>query len=289
VTPRNIAIVAGNFAFAWPLKLRTVILGCGNASGSGQRITHYSTKMQPETEKLYYKKLAESGEPTAVICLSTKPGDESIAMLLDHNVPVILVDETAAGCSSVSIDTCRGGQIVGNHLVGTGRTNIAVVCGDMSVKGGYNAVQRLRGIQDSLTSNGIAVEEMPVIEVNFYDYNDGQKSMQKLIDSRCRIDAIFCAAGDDCATGLLRVCHDRKIAVPGQVALVGFDDNESAKQALIPLTTVRQSIPDMAKAAYEMASDPSNELVRFPRVEKLAPTLVVRESSPAHSIKRGAA
>jgi DNA-binding LacI/PurR family transcriptional regulator len=283
--PRHIAVVAVNFAFAFHGKNFAQIKALAKPE---QRVERYSTRMDPKIELQWYEKIARSPEPTAVICVSTKPEPEAIDLLRSRGVPIVLIDETAKGCASVMVDNYTGGRLVAEHLIDTGHEHMAVVCGDMKVKGGLNAVQRLSGFKDALSRRRLSVER--VIEVVFYNHHDGQESMDKLIQDGRPYDAIFCAAGDDCASGMLQVCLVRKVMVPGKIAIVGFDDNESAKQTTPPLTTVRQSLVELAQTAYRLASDPSDAQLIKPSVEKLQPELVVRASAPALAMaKRGAA
>ena len=64
------------------------------------------------------------------------------------------------------------------------------------------------------------------------------------------MDAIFCAAGDNCAQGLLSVAREQGVRIPEDVAIVGFDDLLIAQLSSPPLTTIRQPIKEMAEAAY---------------------------------------
>ncbi|MFE7757379.1 substrate-binding domain-containing protein, partial [Streptomyces sp. NPDC057429] len=75
----------------------------------------------------------------------------------------------------------------------------------------------------------------------------GARAMSELLERRPDLDAVF-AANDLMASGALRVLRERGIAVPEQVAMVGFDDMDSVAEATDPpLTTVRQDIEGMGR------------------------------------------
>ena len=73
-----------------------------------------------------------------------------------------------------------------------------------------------------------------------------------------RPTAIF-AANDDMAAGVMRAADKRKIEIPGQLSVVGFDDISLARQIYPSLTTIRQPLSQMAeRAARALISDPGD-------------------------------
>jgi len=93
------------------------------------------------------------------------------------------------------------------------------------------------------------------------------------------VDAIFCAAGDNCAQGLLAVARDRGIRIPEDVAIVGFDDLLIAQLSTPALTTIRQPLKEMAEAAYKMVVFQREDILRHPKNAVFNPELVVRKSA----------
>jgi LacI family transcriptional regulator len=115
------------------------------------------------------------------------------------------------------------------------------------------------------------------MEVFHYSREDGIEVMPKLLDS-C-VDAIFCAAGDNCAQGLLTVARERGVRIPEDVAVVGFDDLLIAQLSTPALTTIRQPLKEMAEAAFKMAVIHRGEILRKPRNKVFNPELVIRKSA----------
>jgi DNA-binding LacI/PurR family transcriptional regulator len=103
--------------------------------------------------------------------------------------------------------------------------------------------------------------------------------MRRILAERRNVDAIFCAAGDATATGILAEAQARGVKVPEQIAVVGYDDSPLAAISTPPLTTVRQSAEKMAAEALRLVSLASGEILVAPRKVLLAPELVVRRSA----------
>jgi LacI family transcriptional regulator len=118
-----------------------------------------------------------------------------------------------------------------------------------------------------------------VCEGDFYP-DSGSVQMQALLALPEPPTAVF-AASDDMAMGALSAIAQASLSVPGDVSLVGFDDDEVAPLLRPPLTTVRQNKPALGAAA-------GAALIRLIESEDATPPelvlpveLVVRESSAA--------
>ena len=97
------------------------------------------------------------------------------------------------------------------------------------------------------------------------------------------IDAVFCV-NDDLALGVLFECQRRQIAVPGKIAIVGFNDLEFMASAVPSLTSVRTNRYEMGRHAITMVID-AIEGRRPPQpVIDLGFQLMVRESSMLRTV-----
>ncbi len=216
-------------------------------------------------------------EPTALIAMDISPDAETIAAYTAANVPIVLTNEEAAGVSTIAADNILGGRLAGNYLVKQGRKKIAIVSGRTKVKGGFNAEQRLKGFQQALTPAKLLIPQGCMIEVTNYSREDGIAVMPKLLAAS--VDAIFCAAGDNCAQGLLSVARDRGVRIPEDIAIVGFDDLLIAQLSTPSLTTIRQPLKEMAEAAYKMVVTQRDETLRKPKKIMFKPELIIRNSA----------
>ena len=229
------------------------------------------------TQKERLKQALEQTKPNALIAISIRPDSDTIASYTAANVPIILIDEEAIGVSTITTDNNMGGRIAGEYLIKKKRKKIAIVTGRTNVKGGLNAEQRLEGFQQALRTHGLSIPIGCLMEVIHYSREDGIEVMPKLIAQG--VDAIFCAAGDNCAQGLLSVARERGVRIPEDIAIVGFDDLLIAQLSTPALTTIRQPLKEMAEAAYKMAVIHRIDILHKPQNEVFNPELVIRKSA----------
>lgn len=219
----------------------------------------------------------EQIHPRILIAVSVRPDDSTVQAYKSANVPIILIDEEMAGLSTVSTDNYIGGRMAAEYLISNGRKRIAIVSGRTKVKGGYNAEQRLNGFRDAFASSDLPFSEDLAVEVQFYSREEGVEVMPKLLNKG--IDAVFCAAGDDCAIGLLTAAKEMGKKIPDDVAIVGFDDTLVAKVSSPALTTIKQPLERIAEAAYQHTMKDALDLLQNPRKTMFHPEMVVRQSA----------
>jgi LacI family transcriptional regulator len=230
-----------------------------------------------DTQKDHLKKILAQLKPSALVAMDIHPDSDIITAFTIAGVPIVLIDEEVAGVSTITTDNYLGGRIAGEYLVKKGRKKIAIVTGRTHVKGGYNAEQRLKGFQQALSSVRLSIPSKCMVEVIHYSREDGMEVMPKLLDAG--VDGIFCAAGDNCAMGLIVVAKEKKVRIPEDIAIVGFDDLLIAQLSTPKLTTIRQPLKEMAEAAYKMAVIQRDEILRKPQNIKFNPEIVVRQSA----------
>lgn len=137
-------------------------------------------------------------------------------------------------------------------------------------------MDRLDGYRDVLLDADPAL-----IAEGDFTAEGGARAMAGLLERCPDLDAVF-AANDLMATGALRVLRGRGLAVPGDVALVGFDDAEPvAESADPPLTTVRQDIEGMGHLMARLLLRTLNKVQgeRGVPASVVTPTALVRRAS----------
>ncbi|MBT2406128.1 MULTISPECIES: LacI family DNA-binding transcriptional regulator [unclassified Streptomyces] len=143
------------------------------------------------------------------------------------------------GVEYVDADNRGGAREAVRYLLDQGRRRIAHIAGPLDQT---SATDRLDGYRDVLPDGDPAL----IAEGDFTTAG-GARAMAELLDRGPRPDAVF-AANDLMATGALKVLRERGLAVPRDVAVVGFDDAEPVAEAADPpLTTVRQDIEGMGR------------------------------------------
>lgn len=180
---------------------------------------------------------------------------------------------TRDGGNTVGCDNVTGGSEAGRHLIAQGRRRIAFL-GDASSH--FPEFQeRYRGLCDALAKAGLVCD--PALQVDAITTEEaGRAAALELIARGQPFDAIF-AASDLIALGALHALEEAGLSVPGDVAVIGFDNLPAAGQAHPPLTTVAQDY----RRAGELLVDTLLARIdgRATEAAMLPPRLVVRAST----------
>lgn len=202
----------------------------------------------------------------------------------DAGTPVVLVDRESSDLSfsSVSVDDVEGGKVATRHLVEIGRSRIAFIGGPLRIE---QVSQRLQGAQAVIAQYaGVALS---VYETNALTVQEGRRIGEHLaaLPASQRPDAIF-AANDLLAMGVVQaLVMDRVLAIPEDLALVGYDDIDFAGSAVVPITSVRQPAAEIGSTGVELLL---SEADGGPRQQIIfQPTLVPRDSTVASRVATG--
>lgn len=250
----------------------------------GQEFVECSTVLQKTPERLRERLmglLETAPRPTALIGICVRPDAQTVAAYRAARVPMVLVDEEVAGASTVASDNFAGGLLAARHLYMTGRRAMALVSGMTHLDGGYNALERRRGFVKGLAEGNLTLPPERSIEVMNYSRKDGVEAMEQFVREGRKLDAVFCAAGDVCATGVLSVAAQLGLEVPRQLAVLGYDDNPVAQASAPPLSTIRQPLERIAREAHHLATAEPAAILERPRKLLFEPEVVTRASTLA--------
>lgn len=198
-----------------------------------------------------------------------------------RGVPVVLVDRRASDVSdwcSVGVDDVRGGEIAVTHLLEQGYDRIAFVGGPLAIP---QVADRHDGALRAMASAANPAADLVMLTTDALTVAAGREAGQRLagLPNGQRPTAAFCA-NDLVALGLLQQLLHLGIAVPDEVAIVGYDDIEFASAAAVPLTSVRQPTNLLGRTAAELLLDEARrEPDHTHRQVQFTPELIVRESS----------
>ncbi|HSL70881.1 MAG TPA: LacI family DNA-binding transcriptional regulator [Longimicrobiales bacterium] len=175
--------------------------------------------------------------------------DLDVPGLLRHvpeRLPVILLsaDEQQAPHDTLIIDNYGGARAITEHLIALGHRRIGMILGPDR---NHDARERLRGYHAALQGAGVAAEESLATAGDFTEVG-GYRGAQRLLQVAPRPTALF-AANDSMAIGALSALSEAGLDVPGDVAVVGFDDIQIAHYVSPPLTTVRVPIAALGARA----------------------------------------
>lgn len=199
-----------------------------------------------------------------------------ITELRDRGLPVVLIDDRGSQPVFPSVATTNrdGGAQAARHLLELGRRRPLVVTG-MERFGCTQ--QRLAGFGDTYAAAGFPLAP-ELVSWGDFTFGCGSVAVRRLLAGGVPFDAVF-AHNDLSAAGAIKALREAGRTVPGDVAVVGFDDVPFAAHTDPPLTTVRQPLRQMGETAARMlmahfAGTP------LPETPNVIPTnLIVRSST----------
>jgi LacI family transcriptional regulator len=147
------------------------------------------------------------------------------------------------------------------------------------------ASDRLDGHESALRIHHIAKDPRLIYEGTFFQ-SDGYAGACALMDIHDPPTAIF-ASNDVMAMGAMDAVRSRRLRVPDDISIVGFDDIPQAASVRPELTTVRQPLEQMGRVATQMLLDLlKNAEKEISRIE-LPTELIVRGSTSSPKDKAG--
>ncbi len=219
-----------------------------------------------------------------VALLAAEIETEPIEALIHHRVPLVTMDRRVVGpgLSDVVIDYISGLRDAVRHLRELGHERIAYIGGSSGLT---ISDHRVNAFQEAMKDAGLTVHP-DFIRAGNYRISGGESCMEELLGLAERPTAIMCT-NDLTAIGALRVIRRRSLSVPEDFSLVGFDDIEMSDIIQPPLTTLRLSREDLARAFYTALSDFGKDPHVVGREYTVATSLVLRSSTaaPAKSMR----
>jgi len=212
-----------------------------SASENGFSVIFCNTDESASEEAEYVNMLLQK-QVDGVLLVPARSSAESVLVLQDHQVPVVVLDRRMPG---TEVDVVRGDseraafELI-RHLLDLGHTRIAVLTGPAETS---TAADRVAGYRRALAEAGLEPDPRLVIHGQFSEESGYQMAHQAL-GRDPRPTALF-AANNFIALGAFRAIRELGLNVPGDVSLVTFDD--------LPATLMIEPFLTMAaQPAYEM-------------------------------------
>jgi LacI family transcriptional regulator len=169
---------------------------------------------------------------------------------LKPDVPVVYVYAPSTDEDDLSFepDNELAGRLVVDHLVSTGRRNIALVNGE----DGYAAARdRLRGVAAAMDVQGLELVGSPGMVFGMWNELWGRRATDRLLERHPEVDAII-AGSDHIARGVMDAVRESGRRIPDDVAVVGFDNWDILVEGARPqLTSVDMNLQQLGRLAAE--------------------------------------
>jgi LacI family transcriptional regulator len=231
---------------------------------------------EPEYERRTVGQIMHSGLIDGVVVASMLTDDPIVDALSASRFPFILVGRhpTNPNIPYVDVDNFNSARDLVGVLFQAGHQRIATISGPKNMIAGWD---RLEGYLQAYRDRGLAIDPRLTVEGSFTEAS-GYAGMRRLLEHGIPIDAVF-AASDMMAMGALRALREAGRPVPGEIAVVGFDDMSFAATADPPLTTMRQPTLRQGYVAAETLIEMITENDLRPRRILLPTELVIRSSA----------
>jgi DNA-binding LacI/PurR family transcriptional regulator len=193
----------------------------------------------PEQREAVFRDLARHDNVDGLLVISLPLTDAEVAAVRRHALPTVLVDAAHPALVHVIVDDVRGGELAAEHLLAKGHRRIGFV-GDTPENpfGFTSSERRLQGLHRALRAAG--VPRVPALELRGRYGREPARALALTLLGRDDPPSAVFAASDVQALGVLEAAATLGLRVPGDVAVIGFDDVELA--AAVGLTTVRQPL-----------------------------------------------
>ena len=235
-----------------------------------------STRSQAAKESTYIDLLA-SGTIDGMLYIGSFRSSERLAAAIRGGLPVVVMDEPIAGLPDVHtvvMDDYAGGYQAGSYLVALGHRRIAFISGPAELA---SVQERRRGYEDALRKGGIDPDQQLSLAGQFTE-QFGMSALPRLLGAVQPPTAAF-VASDYIALGMLSAAETHGVSVPGDLAVVGFDDTRFSQYVRPRLTTIRSPLERLAQVGVELLFERLTGTDTPARTEVLPVELIVRESA----------
>jgi LacI family transcriptional regulator len=184
--------------------------------------------------------------------LAVYPGEASqdLTRLYKQGFPVVIIDDQRGQTTPwVGADNANGAYIAVRHLINLGHRRIAHIAGPDEYLVSH---ERYNGYRQALLESGI-IPDPDLVQKGDFMPAMGRSCASKLFELQAykRPTAIF-AAKDQMAYGVLAAAEEHGLSVPGDIALVGFDDDAPSSHVRPALTTIRQPNYEMGQQGIKL-------------------------------------
>jgi LacI family transcriptional regulator len=244
------------------------------AVAAGYEILVSSTNSDPEVLAQCARRMLER-KVDGVAVMTFGEEEPVLDQLVHRGVPIVLaefkLDDPKA--STILLDYNTGIRAAVQHLARLGHRNIAFLAGPHSL---HSAITREDDFRDAIEAARLPLEKNWIIECD-HTLKGGVTGFERLRKLGDSPTAIVCS-NDMTAIGVLRAASAAGLRVPQDLSVVGLDDIDFAEYTLPPLTTIRLSRAELARAAFEalriQAEEPENPKLK--REFLVSTSLVVR-------------
>jgi LacI family transcriptional regulator len=234
--------------------------------------------VEPHHQEGTYLELVRAKGIDGIILSGPRFDDEALQSLEDDSFPTVIMGQLPeTTLYSVDIDNYAAARMAVTHLVNLGHTRIACITNASTT---YTAAAgRLQGYRAALESAGLHYDD-GLVRFGDFDPQSGYQQMKCLLQLETHPSAVFIAS-DVVALGAMAAIREHGLAIPADIAIVGFDDIPFARYVDPPLTTINLPVMNLARKSCEVLFQLIQHDLPAERHILLDTHLVVRQSCGA--------
>jgi LacI family transcriptional regulator len=242
----RIALLHSNPSAAY---LSEFLMGSLAEAGTSHALLQVEPYAEGEPPEVLAKRLAQHRTDAVLL---PPPLSDDLNLIAAMDAAGLVMAQIATGrpspiAQAVTIDDEAAAHAMTAHLIGMGHRRIGFVAGHPNqTASGLRSEGYLRALRDA----GIDAPPDLVAQGDF-TYRSGLAAAETLLSREVRPTAIF-ASNDDMAAAVIAVAHRRRLDVPNDVTVCGFDDTAIATTIWPELTTIRQPIGAMSGEATRL-------------------------------------
>ncbi|MEH6580261.1 MAG: LacI family DNA-binding transcriptional regulator [Amphritea sp.] len=234
--------------------------------------TYYSLQKE---EDLVSKLLTQ--HPDGMIITGLDMSDRTHKLLQAAAIPIVQIMEVGHQQPidmNVGISHFEAGKTMGQYLAGKGYRRIGFIGTQMDCR----TQRRMNGFLTALAEAGLDNERYLITTSDPSTIKLGGQLMADMLTQHPDVEAVFCN-NDDVAYGAIYECQRRKLRIPSQIAITGFNDLDGAACINPSLTTIKAPLYEIGKTAAElMMKRLKNQPIESTQID-LGITLKQRESA----------
>ena len=183
------------------------------------------------------------------VAVLTFGGEEPVLdQLAGHHMPIVLAEFHLNDpmVSTILLDYSAGIHAAVAHLVALGHTQIGFLAGPHTL---HSANTRRSAFEQTMQESGLPLHVDWIVECD-HTLKGGVAGFERVMALKTQPTALICS-NDMTAIGVLRAAYMAGLRVPEDLSVIGLDDIDFAEFTLPPLTTIRLSRQELAKAAFD--------------------------------------
>lgn len=233
-----------------------------------------NTNENPEKERFFLNAML-SEKVSGVIIVPTTGNLDFFQELVQDGFPMVMVDRKPKDLKidTVSLNNQKGSYDAVKKLIENGHRRIGFVAG---IKGLSNTEERLSGYFKALKEEKIEIQDELIFFGNYVE-EGGRKAIASFMSLRNPPSAVF-SSNNLMTLGCIKEIYKRKLSIPKDIAIIGFDDSVWAEALIPPLTTVKQPGFELGVNAAELLIKRLNNGDSNSVDVVLNPELVIRKS-----------